>query len=106
MLDETKSSKTALITGTSSGIGLATAIAFARAGFRVVATMRQIERGDRLRAAAAKARANLDILTLDVTDEASVKSGVSKAAERAGGIDVLVNNAGVGLLGALEETTL
>ncbi|MDP3331832.1 MAG: oxidoreductase [Methylococcaceae bacterium] len=85
----------ALITGASSGIGLVTAKALQRAGYRVFGTSR-------------KAPASIDgitMLTCDVTDEASVKNMVAEVLKQAGRIDLLVNNAGVGLLGGAEESS-
>jgi NAD(P)-dependent dehydrogenase (short-subunit alcohol dehydrogenase family) len=83
-----------LITGCSSGFGLATALAFARRGDQVVATARQPDR--------IPAEANITALRLDVTDQGSINLAVREALERHGHIDVLVNNAGIGTLGALE----
>lgn len=95
-----------LITGTSSGIGLATSVAAARAGFRVVATMRDLGKADALRRAAAEAGVELDIRPLDVTDEASIDAAVSGVAETYGRLDALVNNAGSGHLGTVEVEPL
>ncbi|MET1755066.1 SDR family oxidoreductase [Novosphingobium sp. RD2P27] len=88
--------KTILITGCSSGFGLATASLFAARGWNVVATMRTpsedvLPASDRLR-----------VLPLDVTDPASIAALV----EAAGPIDALVNNAGIGLLSAVEGTPI
>jgi len=88
--------KTVLITGCSSGFGLETARYFLNRDWKVIATMRRpredvLPRSERLR-----------VLTLDVTDPESVR----QAVEAAGPIDVLVNNAGIGMLGALEGTTM
>jgi NAD(P)-dependent dehydrogenase (short-subunit alcohol dehydrogenase family) len=88
--------KTVLITGCSSGYGLETARHFIAQGWRVVATMRS-PRQDLL-----PASAGLTILPLDVTDPASIDAAVRAA----GPIDVLVNNAGLGLFGAFEATPL
>ncbi|MCA1968537.1 MAG: SDR family oxidoreductase [Rhizobium sp.] len=88
--------KTVLITGASSGFGLETAKLFLDRGWRVVATMRT-PRADIL-----PVSENLDILALDVTDVDSIR----KAVEAAGPIDVLVNNAGIGWMNAVEGTPM
>lgn len=95
-----------LITGTSSGIGLATALRFARSGNKVYATMRNPGTGAAaLKAAAAAEGLKLHIAQLDVTDPASVERAVDAVLVEAGRIDVLVNNAGVGDLSVIERTT-
>lgn len=88
--------KTALITGCSSGYGLATALHFHAQGWRVVATMR------RPRKELFPASDRLHVLALDVTDPDSI----AQALEACGPIDVLVNNAGIGLFGAAEATPM
>lgn len=88
--------KTVLITGCSSGFGLETARHFLAQGWRVVATMRSPQPG------LLPASDNLIVLPLDVTDDLSVQ----QAIEAAGPIDVLVNNAGIGWLNALEGTPI
>ncbi|MFF1292573.1 MULTISPECIES: oxidoreductase [unclassified Streptomyces] len=88
----------ALVTGASSGIGKETALALAAAGFTVVGTSRDTSRV-----------APLDGVTfvgLDVAEDTSVTAAVQEVSERFGRIDVLVNNAGVGSMGAAEETSL
>lgn len=92
--------KVALVTGASSGIGEATARRLAQAGFLVYAAAR---RADRM---AALARSGLRTVTLDVTDDASAKSTVDEIIAAEGRIDVLVNNAGYGSYGALEDVPL
>ncbi len=92
-----------LITGCSSGIGLHTSVAFARNGDTVVATMRNMSKVGALRKAAADAGVEVEVLELDVTDDASARSAVSDVLARHRRIDVLVNNAGVGLSGAVED---
>jgi NAD(P)-dependent dehydrogenase (short-subunit alcohol dehydrogenase family) len=92
-----------LITGCSTGIGNITALHLARAGHRVHATMRSPERAGAALSDAAKAE-SLDIVVsqLDVTQPASVERAVKDAIAKSGRIDVLVNNAGIGDLGAIE----
>ena len=95
-----------LITGTSTGIGLATALQFARSGNTVYATMRNPGTGAAaLKAAAAAENLKINIAQLDVNDTASVDRAVAAVLAEAGRIDVLVNNAGVGPLSVIERTT-
>src|SRR4029450_5295380 len=89
--------KTAIVTGASSGIGRASAEALARAGFTVFGTSRRtISDGPH----------QVSMLTCDVTDDSSVNSLVSTVLSQSGRIDVLVNNAGIGLLGGAEESSI
>jgi NAD(P)-dependent dehydrogenase (short-subunit alcohol dehydrogenase family) len=92
--------KTILITGASSGIGKATALHFLQRGWRVMATMRSPEKYPDL-----AQLPHCHPLRLDVTDATSVEAAVAAALELAGTIDVLVNNAGYGLVGAFEALT-
>jgi short chain dehydrogenase len=85
----------ALITGTSSGIGLATAVTLARGGHRVVATMRNLDGADELRKIVSAERLPITLAALNVDDDASVTDTVDKVLAENGSIDVLVNNAGV-----------
>src|SRR5580698_5594282 len=100
--------KIALITGASSGFGLLTSIELPKAGFRVVATMRDLGRRERLDQAAATAgvAAKLDIRTLDVTDFDSLPGFVDAVVREHGRLDVLVNNAGFAVAGFLEDIKL
>ncbi|MEX3963175.1 oxidoreductase [Paraburkholderia sp. EG286B] len=86
-----------VVTGVSSGIGRATAEKFARRGCRVFGTVRSI--------AKAVPVSGVELVEMDVRDDASVKAGIQSVIERAGRIDVLVNNAGTSLIGAVEETS-
>ena len=95
----------ALVTGTSSGIGLHTAVGLARAGLRVVATMRDPTKAQALSSAAADAGVQLDVRPLDVTDEQAATRCVHDVLTEYDAIDVLVNNAGRGSLGSLEQLT-
>ncbi len=94
--------QTVLITGSSSGIGRATAELLAEKGYRVIASMRSPEKGRELAQLAASKGWELKILPLDVCDDASVQAAVGEAGQ----IDVLVNNAGMEVWGALEEMQL
>jgi NAD(P)-dependent dehydrogenase (short-subunit alcohol dehydrogenase family) len=94
---------TVLITGCSSGFGLLTTVELARRGDRVFASMRDPSRADALRKALADAGTDASVLPLDVLDDASVDAAVHTVLESAGSIDVVVNNAGIGYVGPLEE---
>jgi len=87
----------ALVTGASSGIGRAAAEALQGAGFRVFGTSRR---------ARAEQSEGITMLACDVTDDRSVAKLVEEVMARAGRIDLLVNNAGIGLLGAAEESSV
>jgi NAD(P)-dependent dehydrogenase (short-subunit alcohol dehydrogenase family) len=92
-----------LVTGTSSGIGLATALHFARQGHDVWAGLRNPAAATELREAVARDRLPVHPLALDVDDTASVQRAVDEVHRTAGRIDVLVNNAGIGGGGPIEE---
>lgn len=95
-----------LITGTSAGIGLATALTVARAGHTVYATMRNPARSPELAATAAKEGLPIHISTIDVDSDSSVKAGMEAIYRDAKHLDVLVNNAGVEGSGSVEELPL
>jgi NAD(P)-dependent dehydrogenase (short-subunit alcohol dehydrogenase family) len=84
-----------LITGASSGIGLESAIATARAGFTTIATMRDLARCGELRKAAADAGVTVDVRRLDVTDEDSIDECLDGVIDTHGRLDALLNNAGI-----------
>jgi NAD(P)-dependent dehydrogenase (short-subunit alcohol dehydrogenase family) len=92
-----------LITGTSTGIGLAAALHLARKGRRVVATMRNLAKAGPLAEAAKAESLPIEIAELDVTDQGSIDRAVAAAVAREGAIDVLVNNAGIGGAAPLED---
>jgi NAD(P)-dependent dehydrogenase (short-subunit alcohol dehydrogenase family) len=94
-----------LITGTSKGIGLETALAFARAGHQVCATMRNPAASPALAETAAREKLPITISTMDVDSDESVSNAIA-AIQKNGPIDVLVNNAGVEGVGPVEEFPL
>jgi NAD(P)-dependent dehydrogenase (short-subunit alcohol dehydrogenase family) len=94
-----------LITGTSKGIGFETALAFARAGHTVHATMRNPAQAPTLAAIAATENLPLTVSAMDVDSDESVSSGITAALAH-GPIDILVNNAGLECVGSVEETPL
>jgi len=96
----------ALVTGSSSGIGLATVVTLARGGHTVIATMRNVDGAGELRKIAAAERLPVTVAALDVNDDASVKAAFEKATAEHGRIDVLVNNAGIAGGGSVEEASI
>jgi len=95
-----------LVTGASTGIGRAAALALARRGHRVVATMRAFARGEQLRESAQRESLPVSLAQLDVTDDASVARAIADAIAAHGRIDALVANAGFHAGAAFEETPL
>ena len=93
----------ALVTGTSTGIGLATALHLAREGFDVRAALRNPARGEILRKATEAESLPVEIVVMDVTEDASVEGCIQAIFAADGAIDVLVNNAGLGGAAPLED---
>ncbi len=98
--------RVAVVTGASSGIGYETSLTLARNGFVTYATMRSLNKGENIKSAAEEEKLPLKIVQLDVTDDESVKDAMQSIISEASGIDVLVNNAGYGLVGALEDLAM
>jgi len=96
----------ALITGTSSGMGLHAAVELARRGLHVVATMRDVSRAALLRETAAAAGIEVDVRALDVVDHEAAARLVADVEAELGGIRVLVNNAGQGSVATAEQLTM
>ena len=92
-----------LVTGTSSGIGLATAVHFARQGHDVWAGVRSPATATELSETIDRDRLAIRVVTLDVDDAVSVARGVGEVHDKSGRVDVLVNNAGIGGGGAIED---
>jgi len=98
--------KVALVTGSSSGIGLETSLALAKDGYRTFASMRDTGKAIELQEAAKKENLSVDVIELDVDKEDSIMSAVKKVMSEAGRIDVLVNNAGYGQFGCIEDVPI
>ncbi len=97
--------KVALITGASSGLGARFAKVLAMAGAQVILAARRVDRLKELRAEIEAEGGAAHVVTLDVTDYASIKSAIAHAETEAGAIDILVNNAGVSGSGRLVDIT-
>ncbi len=98
--------KVALVTGSSSGIGFETSLLLARSGFYTYASMRNLEKSKDITEIANKEKLPLQIIHLDVNDNESVKEAIDKIIKEKNRIDVLVNNAGYGLFGSVEDMTI
>jgi NAD(P)-dependent dehydrogenase (short-subunit alcohol dehydrogenase family) len=98
--------KVALVTGSSSGIGLETVLALARDGYHTFASMRDIKKAVELEHAAKKENLSIDVIELDVDKEESIITAIKKIVADGGRLDVLVNNAGYGVFGCVEDTPI
>ena len=98
--------KVALVTGSSSGIGFETALALARENYFTYASMRNTGKAEKIQEIAKKEKLDLKVIELDIDKEDSIKSAVKNIQEQKGTIDVLVNNAGYGLFGCIEDITM
>jgi NAD(P)-dependent dehydrogenase (short-subunit alcohol dehydrogenase family) len=105
MTATSSSQPVALITGASTGVGLHAALRFAQAGFVTVATMRDLSKGADLQAMAKAAGVDIKLRQLDVSVAESIAAGVKGVLDEFGKIDVLLNNAGAGFLGSVEQTS-
>lgn len=99
-------SKVALVTGSSSGIGFETALALARDGYYTYASMRDAKKGEKIQEMSKKENLPLEIIQLDVDNLESIGSVVSHIMSVKKRIDVLVNNAGYGIFGCLEDLAI
>ena len=98
--------KVAIVTGSSSGIGFETSLALAREGYFTYATMRNTAKSDKIKEIAKKENLKISILDLDVDDENSAKAAIAQILDQKKRIDVLVNNAGWGLWGCVEDVSV
>jgi len=98
--------KVAIVTGSSSGIGFETALDLAREGYYTYATMRDIKKGNQIKEIAKKENLKLEVLELDVDKDETVQATINKIVKEKNRIDVLVNNAGYGLFGCLEDLSM
>lgn len=98
--------KVALVTGSSSGIGLETSLALARDGYITFASMRDVKKAGELEHAAKKENLSIKIIELDVDKEESIVAAVKKIQTECGRLDVLVNNAGYGQFGCTEDVSI
>jgi|SRR5918994_1235425 NAD(P)-dependent dehydrogenase (short-subunit alcohol dehydrogenase family) len=96
----------ALVTGSSSGMGFETALLLARTGFHTYASMRNLEKSKNITEIASTEKLPLQVVQLDVNDDRTVKDAIHKIAAEKKRIDVLVNNAGYGVFGSLEDLSI
>ncbi|WP_111707454.1 SDR family oxidoreductase [Lutibacter citreus] len=94
-----------LITGTSTGVGLESSILFAKNGFKVYATMRNLDKAEALKDKIKEDNLDIEILSLDVTNTSSIALAVNTIIEKDGKIDILLNNAGAGFAKTTEQAT-
>jgi len=98
--------KVAVVTGASSGIGFETALGLAREGYHTYATMRDVTKSDKIKELGEKDGLKISVLELDVDNDDSVKVAIKKILDEKQRIDVLVNNAGWGLWGCVEDVSV
>jgi NAD(P)-dependent dehydrogenase (short-subunit alcohol dehydrogenase family) len=98
--------KVALVTGSSSGIGYETALLFARHGFDTFATMRNMDKSKEIREVSKRENLPLRVMQLDVNDDKSVADAINNILNEKKSIEVVVNNAGYGLMGSVEDSSL
>ena len=99
-MNDSRATKVALVTGGSSGIGEDTALRLKKAGFEVYAVARRVDR------MAGLEEAGIHVFGMDLTDDASMVAGIERIVTEQGRIDVLVNNAGYGSYGAVEDVPI
>lgn len=105
-MNSNRNKKVAVVTGSSSGIGLETSLLLARNGFYTYVTMRNLDKSKTITDLKQKEKLSLEVLKLDVTTDESVKEAIQRITNEQGRIDVLVNNAGYALVGPFEELSI
>src|SRR5437763_8610619 len=98
--------KVAIVTGSATGIGYETAIHLAKNGFHTYASMRNLPKADEVTKMAKSKNLPLRVIQLDVTDDISITKAIDTVINESGKIDVLVNNAGYGLIGSIEDISI
>ncbi len=98
--------KVAIVTGSSSGIGYETSLKLARDGFYTFATVRNLKKAEKIVQIAKKENLDIEIIELDVDNEKSINDAIEKINSKKQRIDVLVNNAGWGLFGSVEDVSM
>ena len=98
--------KACIVTGANSGIGRSTAITLAKNDYTVFATMRSLERGEKLREIAQELNLVIKAVELDVSDTDSVNQGINEILNQTDQIDILINNAGVGSNAVIEDVDI
>ena len=101
-----KDKKTVLVTGCSSGIGYATCLVFARNNFATYGSVRDLSKAERIQEIINKEKLPLKIIRLDVHEDESIRIAIQKIISDSGGIDILINNAGYGMFGPIEEISI
>lgn len=102
----TSANKVAIVTGSATGIGYETALHLAKNGFRTYATMRNLQKATGITEMAKNENLPLSLIQLDVTDDISITKAIDTVINESGRIDVLVNNAGYGLVGSVEDMSI
>jgi NAD(P)-dependent dehydrogenase (short-subunit alcohol dehydrogenase family) len=95
----------AIVTGANSGIGRAAAVHLASKGLRVFGTVRRVASAEKLNAMAAAAGTSVELVEMDIADDDSVRAGIGRVLDETGRVDLLVNNAGIGGNGTVEEVS-
>jgi len=101
-----KDKKTVLVTGCSSGIGYATCLVFARNNFTTYGSVRELSKAERIQEITNKEKLPLKIIRLDVNEDETIRKAIQKIIADSGRIDILINNAGYGMFGPIEEISI